>query len=292
MSEHLGENAVRIERRNDMKNEIKFVALVSALLSIQKMNADTNDTYTVQDMFQTVVTPTEFSTTQSQHDQLPDILTMPKLDKEALYLFYKELDTDYQKMILVRRQFMQRKNPALLLDWEDRVYSRYSDGLLEFDFYASKEGDPKKHYHVFQDKTGKFYENTPPTGNRTLVKKWYLDKRETFGTITDYKNNIKWSGVLTTIAPIPAKETFEFTEITKIKDKEHRYDYKAEFSCSPKLFNGETKFKTTHISTVDGKSSKPIITETVYKGLPHAVLNEMGYFKGIPPIRTFKTIRD
>lgn len=54
LSDCSGENAVRIERRNDMKDVIKCLALVSALLSIHNMNADTNDTYTVQDMFQTV----------------------------------------------------------------------------------------------------------------------------------------------------------------------------------------------------------------------------------------------
>ena len=274
-----------------MKNAIMCLALVLVLFSVQKMNADTNDTYTVQDMFQTVVTPTEFSTTQSQHDQLPDIRTMPKLDKEALYLFYKELNIEQQKMIQIRRQFMQSKSSALLLDWEPMTYTRYSDGLLEFDFYASKEGDSKKHYHVFQDKTGKFYENTSPIGDRTLVKKWSYDKYGRFGTIIDYKNNIKWSGYLAG-TNLPTTKTLEFTETTKIKDKEHLYYYKAEFSCNPKVFDGETKFKTTHISTIDGKSSKPIVTETVYKGLMWPVLDEVGWNKGFPLRRTFKTIRD
>lgn len=275
-----------------MKDVIKCLALASALLTIQKMNADTNDAYTVQDMFQTVVTPTEFSTTQSQHDQLPDILTMPKLDKEALYLFYKELYGEQQKMIQIRRQFMQSKSSALLLDWEPMTYTRYSDGLLEFDFYASKEGDAKKHYHVFQDKTGKFYENTPPAGNRTLVKKWNYDKYGRFGTIVDYKNNIKWSGYLAGMN-LPTTKTLEFTEITKLEDKEHRYYYKAEFSSNPKAFVGETKFKTTHISTINGKSSKPIVTETVYKGVIFwPFLRELGGDKGFPPMKTFKTIRD
>lgn len=274
-----------------MKIIVNGLVMMAVSAGVLTASADTNDTYTVQDMFQTVVTPTEFSTTQSQHDQLPDIRTMPKLDKEAIYLFYKEIYREQQKMIQIRRQFMQSKSSALLLDWEPRIYKRYSDGLLEFDFYASKEGDAKKHYHVFQDKTGKFYENTPPVGDRTLVKKWSYDEYGRFGTIVDYKNNIKWSGYLAGMN-LPTTKTLEFTETTKIKDKEHRYYYKAEFSSNPKVFDGETKFKTTHISTVDGKNSKPIVTETVYKGVIFwPILHEFGWNKNVP-IRTFKTIND
>ena len=78
-----------------------------------------------------------------------------------------------------------------------------------------------------------------------------------------------------------------------MKDGEHQYRYKAEFGTDDTPYGRELKFKATHVSTVNGKSGKPIVTETVYKGDLLALLHDLGLYKGAPqPMKTFKTIRD
>lgn len=252
------------------------------------MNADTNDTYSVQDMFQTVVTPKDFSTTQSQHNQLPDIHTMPKLDKEAIYLFFKEQCTEQHKMNRIRDKYIDDRH--LGLGWGNITYSKYDDGLLEFQFIVrNRQSNETYPVHFFQDKEGKFYTNIPSNGKRTLAKQWCFDKSTWNGTVTDYKNNIKWSGNISNI--YGNKNTLEYTETTNMKDGEHQYRYKAEFGTDNTPYGRELKFKATHVSTVNGKSGKPIVTETVYKGDLLALLHDLGLYKGVPlPMKTFKTI--
>lgn len=275
-----------------MKNAIKFVALVSVLLSIQKMNADTNDTYTVQDMFQTVVTPTEFSTTQSQHDQLPDIHTMPKLDKEAIYLYYKESETEFHRMNLKVRALL--KDYCLKPGWGQYTYYRYNDGSLGFDIYAHPaDGSSKKSRMFFlQKKDGKFYQQSTPLTGERAEKKWTVEPSRGVGEVYDYKNNMKHSGCL--FGTIDNKKnTLEYTESSEKQGKKLEYNYKAEFTKSKTPCGEELKFKATHISIVDGKADKPIVTETVYKGTLLSLLHEVGLYMGYPrPMKTFKTIRD